>query len=117
MSSRVSMLPPFYILINDTDKNHIKYYHDTHFQSVNYEGEVYNYNNDVIYLKGKGYHIGPRYMKHIETAIKFRNKIASVKKLDKSVLKIVLVEESISATFKKIKHQEIKPFTFEGVFK
>lgn len=28
MSSRNPMLSPFYILINDTDKNNIKYYHD-----------------------------------------------------------------------------------------
>lgn len=115
MSSRVPMLPPFYILINDTDKDNIKYYHDVHFQGVDYEGEVSKY--AAIYIKGRPYHIGPRYMKHIETAIKFRNKIAGAKKLDKSALKIVLVEESITATFKKIKQQEIKPFTFEGVFK
>lgn len=96
MSSRKSMLPPFYILIDDTDKNHIKYYHS---------------------IKGKTYHIGPRPMKHIETAIRFRNKIAGIKKLGQSKLKIVLVEESFKATFKKIEQQEIKPFTFEGVFK
>lgn len=29
------MTPPFYILINDTDENHIKYYNDVHFQKVN----------------------------------------------------------------------------------
>lgn len=39
MSSRNPMLPPFYILINDTDKNHIKYYHDVHFQGTDCEGD------------------------------------------------------------------------------
>lgn len=114
MSSRKPMLPPFYILINDTDKNHIKYYHDVHFQGVDYEGEV---NNNTIRIKGKTYHIGPRRMKHIETAIKFRNKIAGIKKLDQSKLKIVLVGWTIGEAFAKIEQQEIKPFTFEGVFK
>lgn len=115
MSSKSTMLPPFYILINDTDKDCIKYYHDVHFQNLDYEGEVNKY--ATVHIKGRPYHIGPRYMKHIETAVKFRNKIAGVKKLDKSALKIVLVEESVNATFRKIKKQEIKPFTFEGVFK
>ena len=117
MSSRNHMSPPFYILINDTDKNHIKYYYDVHFQGAGYEGEVNNNFVNAICIKGKVYHIGPRRMKHIETAVKFRNKIADIKKLDQSKLKIVLVEESFKAAFKKIEQQEIKPFTFEGVFK
>ena len=117
MSSRKPMSPPFYILINDTDSRHIKYYHDVHFQGADYEGELHNSQAGVIYVKGKTYYIGPRPMKHIETAIKFRGKIADIKKLSLSKLKIVLVEESFKATFKKIEHQEIKPFTFEGVFK
>lgn len=117
MSSRSPMLPPFYILINDTDKKHIKYYHDVHFQGADYEGEVNNNHNSTIHIKGKTYHIGPRSMKHIETAIKFRNKIAGIKKLDQSKLKIVIVEWTVKETFKKIEQQEIKPFTFEGVFK
>lgn len=117
MSNNKFMYPPFYILINDTNKKHIKYYHDIHFQSADYEGEVNNNYANVICIKGKVYHIGPRRMKHIETAIKFRNKIVKIKKLNLSELRIVLVEESIKATFKKIEQQEIEPFTFEGVFK
>lgn len=117
MSSRNSILPPFYILINDTDKKYIKYYHDVHFQGADYEGEVNNNRDNTIHIKGKTYHIGPRPMKHIEIAIRFRNKIAGIKKLDQSKLKIVVVEESFRATFKKIEQQEIKPFTFERVFK
>lgn len=117
MSSRSPMLPSYYILINDTDKNHIKYYHDVHFQGVDYEGEVNNNSGNTIHIKGKAYHIGPRPMKHIETAIKFRNKIARIKELNTAELKIVLVEEYLKTTFKKIEQQEIKPFTFEGVFK
>lgn len=111
------MLPPFYILVNDTDKKHIKYYHDVHFQGADYEGEVNSSYGNIIRIKGKSYHIGPRPMKHIETAVKFRTKIAEIKKLNTSKLKIVIVEESFTATFKKIKQQKIKPFTFEGVFK
>lgn len=111
------MVPPFYILINDTNKQHIKYYHEVHFQGADYEGEVNSNSDSIIYVRGKTYRIGPRPMKHIETAIKFRNKIAGVKNLAQSELKIVLVEESFRATFKKIEQQEIKPFTFEGVFK
>jgi len=116
MSKRSPMSPPFYILINDTDKEHIKYYHEVHFQGADYEGEVNSDYTTRLYINGKIYHIGPRRMKHIETAIKFRNKIADIKKLDQSDFKIVLIEKPIEM-FKRIRQQEIRPFTFEGVFK
>ena len=110
------MAPPFYILINDTDKDHIKYYHEMQFHGSDYEGEVGGGFTNSLYIKGKVYYIGPRRMKHIETAIKFRNKMADIKKLDQSEFKIVLIEEP-SKMYQKIRKQELKPFTFEGVFK
>lgn len=90
VSSRNSMLPPFYILINDTDKKHIKYYHNVHFQGADYEGEVNNNCDNTIHIKGKTYHIGPRPMKHIETAVKFRNKITGIKSWTSLNLRLLL---------------------------
>ena len=108
--------PPFYILINDSDLRHVKFYHDFG-PGANYEGEFGIWDSSA-YTKARGcFHVGPRRMHYIETALKFRDKIAKVKNLSIKDLKIVRVENSLSDTGKRAKKGELKPVTFEGIWR
>ena len=37
MSNNNKMKPPYYILINDKDPGHLRYYHEYHYGNVQYE--------------------------------------------------------------------------------
>ena len=56
-------------------------------------------------------------MRYIETALKFRAKIAKIKELPEPGLKIVRVEKSLKATANKVKEGSLKPVPFEGIYK
>lgn len=104
MSNNSKMRPPFYILVNDKDIEHVKYYHDYNFGNVNYESEF----NDrslatCAWINGRPLHISPRRMKHIETALRFRNKVSEEMEKPLEDLKIVQVEVNIKDTYKKSK--------------
>lgn len=43
MSSNSEMRPPYYILINDKDPKHLRFYHEYHFGDVQYENEFGDY--------------------------------------------------------------------------
>lgn len=55
-------------------------------------------------------------MKYMETAIKFRNKIAKERNIPNYNLKIVQVTKCNTLTFKKIKKGELKEINFESVW-
>ena len=82
-------------------------------------------NSEAIALKQKfiqkkyprPIHIGPRRVHYIETALKFRAKIAKIKELPESDLKIVQVEKSLIRTLDKIKKGSLEAISFEGVYK
>lgn len=56
-------------------------------------------------------------MRYIETALKFRTKIAKIKELPESDLKIVQVEKSLIRTVDKIRKGSLEAISFEGVYK
>ena len=56
-------------------------------------------------------------MRYIETALKFRTKIAKIKELPESNLKIVQVEKSLTRAVDKIKKGSLEAISFEGVYK
>jgi len=108
---------PFYILINDTDLDHIKFYHDFG-PSVKYEGEFGDYKTNVVYTKARGYfHVGPKRIHYIETVLRFRDKIAKERNLPVKDLKIVRVEKSLTDTRKRIKNEDLKPFNLENIWR
>jgi hypothetical protein len=111
------MKPPFYILVNDKDLEHIKFYHEFRNQGLNYEGEFGVYSKGIAYTKYGCFHLGPRRMHYIETALKFRNKIAEELNLPLDDLKIVRVEKSLKNTHNRIKNMKLESITFEGVWK
>lgn len=111
------MKPPFYILVNDKDLEHVKFYHEFRNQGLNYEGEFGVYSKGIAHTKYGWFHLGPRRMHYIETALKFRNKIAGELDLPLDDLKIVVVERTLKETHNRIKNSELKPVTFEGVWK
>lgn len=39
MGNSCKMRPPYYILINDKDFEHLKFYHDYNFKNIHYENE------------------------------------------------------------------------------
>lgn len=39
MGNSCKMQPPYYILINDKDFEHLKFYHDYNFKNIHYENE------------------------------------------------------------------------------
>lgn len=119
MSSNSEMRPPYYILINDKDPEHLRFYHEYHFGDVQYENEFGDYKPETAaYIKKYGrVHLGPRRMHYIETALKFRAKIAKIKELPESDLKIVQVEKYLNTTVKKIKAGSLEAIPFEGVYK
>ena len=55
-------------------------------------------------------------MRYVETAMKFRNKIADEKGISTDHLKIVRVYRSQKETFKKIKNGELEEINFENVW-
>ena len=55
-------------------------------------------------------------MKYMETAIKFRNKIAKERNIPYYNLKIVLVTKCNASTFKRIKNGELEEINFESVW-
>lgn len=118
MPKKEPMKPPYYILVNDKDLKHVKFYHEFRNQGINYEGEFGNWQKALAYTKRNGYfHLGPRRMHYIETALKFRNKIAEELNLPLDDLKIVVVERTLKDTHNRIKNMELEPVTFEGVWK
>ena len=120
MSNSCKMRPPYYILINDKDFEHLKFYHDYNYKNIHYENEFGDHSAETeVYTKKypRPIHIGPRRMRYIETALKFRTKIAKIKELPESDLKIVQVEKSLARTVDKIKKGSLEAIPFEGVYK
>lgn len=116
--TRNQMNVPYYILVNDEYKDHIKYYHDYLYGRTPYESEWGDRSAaNAVILKGGIYSfIGPRRMKYMETAIKFRNKIAKERNIHYYNLKIVRVTKCNTLTFKKIKNGELTEINFESVW-
>lgn len=116
--TRNQMDVPYYILVNDEDKDHIKYYHDYRYGRTPYESEWGDHSAaNAVILKGGIYSfIGPRRMKYLETAIKFRNKIAKERNIPDNLLKVVRVTKCNASTFKKIKNGELTEINFESVW-
>lgn len=116
--TRNQMNVPYYILVNDEDKDNIKYYHDYLYGRTPYESEWGDRSAaNAVILKGGIYSfIGPRRMKYMETAIKFRNKIAKERNIPYYNLKIVRVTKCNTLTFKKIKNGELTEINFESVW-
>lgn len=116
--TRNQMDVPYYILVNDEDKDHIKYYHDYRYGRTPYESEWGDHSAaNAVILKGGIYSfIGPRRMKYMETAIKFRNKIAKERNIPYYNLKIVRVTSCNAFTFKKIKEGKLTEINFESVW-
>ena len=116
--TRNQMNVPYYILVNDEDKDHIKYYHNYLYVKTPYEsGWGDRSATNAVILKGSIYSfIGPRRMKYMETAIKFRNKIAKERNIPYYNLKIVRVTKCNTLTFKKIKNGELEEINFESVW-
>ena len=111
MSCKRRMRVPYYILINDEDTSKPKFYHEYPYGITPYES-VYRDKS-----MGEGYSpIGPRRMKYVETAIKFRDKIANALKISDTQLKIVRVCETQKETFKNIKDGTLKEISFENVW-
>lgn len=105
------MRVPYYILINDEDNSKPKFYHEYPYGITPYES-VYRDKS-----MGEGYSpIGPRRMKYVETAIRFRNKIAEVLKISADNLKIVRVCNTQKETFKSVKDGTLKEISFENVW-
>lgn len=118
MGNNSKMRPPFYILINDKDIEHIKYYHDYNYDNINYESEFYDRSlATCAWIKGRPLHISPRRMKHIETALRFRNKISKETEKPLEDFKIVQVETNIKDTYKRIKSKKLEPIEFSNVYK
>ena len=116
--SRSPMEVPYYILVNDEDKDHIKYYHDYRYGKTPYESVWGDHSAaNAVILKGGVYSfIGPRRMKYMETAIKFRNKIAKERSILDSNLKVVRVTRCNADTFKRIKQGKLTEVNFESVW-
>lgn len=52
MSSNSEMRPLYYILINDKDSEHLRFYHEYHFGNVQYENEFGDYKLETaVYTK------------------------------------------------------------------
>ena len=116
--TRNQMNVPYYILVNDEDKDHIKYYHSYLYGRTPYESEWGDRSaaNAVILKCGIYSFIGPRRMKYMETTIKFGNKIAKERNIPYYNLKIVRVTKCNTLTFKKIKNGELIEINFESVW-
>ena len=120
MGNSNNMRPPYYILINDKDPERIRFYHEYHFGNCQYENEFGDDRPETAaYIKTyhSRIHLGPRRMRYIETALKFRAKIAKIKELPEPDLKVVRVEKSQKATVNKIMAGSLEPVPFEGIYK
>lgn len=117
MPKRKPMKASYYILVNDKDLEHIKFYHEFSGQGINCEGEFGNWSKAVAYTQNGYIHIGPRRMHYIETALKFRNKISEETKTLIDELKIVVVESTLKEAGNRIKNEKLEPVTFEGVWR
>ena len=109
---------PYYILVNDEDRNNIKYYHDYKYGKTPYESVWGDHSAaNAVVLKGGIYSfIGPRRMRYMETAVKFRNKIMEERGIPNTYLKIVRVTSCNAAAFKKIKEGKLTEINFESVW-
>jgi uncharacterized protein YbaP (TraB family) len=97
------MEPPYYILINNKDLNEIIYFH------AKYYGRYYDKPNQT--------HISPRRMKHIETAIKFRDIVLNeYTDMNPNDVKIILVTKDMRHTKSQLKKGLIKEYTFSNVY-
>lgn len=117
MPKRKPMKAPYYILVNDKDLEHIKFYHEFPGQGINCEGEFGNWSKAVAYTQNGYIHLGPRRMRYIETALKFRDKISEETKTSIDELKVVVVESTLNEAWNRIKNEKLEPVTFEGVWK
>ena len=119
MSNNNKMKPPYYILINDKDPGHLRYYHEYHYGNVQYENEFGDRRPETgVYVKDHSLvHFGPRRMCYIETVLKFRARIAGIKDIQESDLKIVQVEKYLNSTVKKIREGSLEVISFEGVYR
>lgn len=110
------MRVPYYILINDENNSKPKFYHEYPYGLTPYES-VYQDRSTNTFPTDEGWiTIGPRRMKNIETAIRFRNKIADALKIGITQLKIVRVCKTQKETFKSIKDGTLKEVNFETVW-
>ncbi len=97
---RKPMKVPFYILIDDTDGNVITF----HSQYYNH------YANDK-----KCFGHGPRKMKYIETAIRFKDEVSEAEKKYKNI-KIVRVTTTIKATLEAASQGLLKQNSIQEIF-
>ena len=52
MGNSCKMRPPYYILINDKDFKHLKFYHDYNFKNIHYENEFGDHSAETeVYTK------------------------------------------------------------------
>lgn len=51
MPKRKPMKAPYYILVNDKDLEHIKFYHEFPGQGINCEGEFGNWSKATAYIQ------------------------------------------------------------------
>lgn len=119
MGNSSHMKVPYYILVNDEDRLNPKFYHECRYGKTPYES-VYGDESTNSFIFGgntkRWVTIGPRRMRYVETAMKFRNKIANEKGISTDHLKIVRVYRSQKETFKKIKNGELTEINFESVW-
>lgn len=95
---RKPMKVPFYILIDDTDGN-----------VMTFHNQFYNH-----YANDKVFH-GPRRMKYIETAIRFKDEVSKVEKKYKNI-KIVRVTTTIKATLEAASQGLLKQNSIHEIF-
>ena len=116
MSNNKTMCVPYYILVNDEDSSKPKFYHEYPYGRTPYES-VYQDMTTNTFPTDKGWiTIGPRRMRYVETAIRFRNKIAKALGISTTQLKIVRVCETQKETFKNLKEGRLKEISFENVW-
>ena len=119
MGNTSYMKVPYYILVNDEDKSNPKFYHECSYGKTPYEIVYGDESTNTFFFGGntkRWVSIGPRRMRYVETAMKFRNKIADEKGISTDHLKIVRVYRSQKETFKKIKNGELEEINFESVW-
>lgn len=52
MGDNYKMWPPYYILINDKDFEHLKFYHDYNYKNIHYENEFGDHSAETeVYTK------------------------------------------------------------------
>lgn len=116
MSKNKTMCVPYYILVNDEDSSKPKFYHGYPYGINPYESVYQDWTTNTFPTDKGWITVGPRRMRYVETAIKFRNKIAKVLKISTDNLKIVRVYKTQKETFKNIKEGTLKEVGFENVW-